>query len=59
MNTAGVALQQQIRELLAEGEAGAIERERSTFDQLAGPYAESLVLSAECSLDNVEMLETI
>lgn len=41
---AGADLQDRIRGLLREGRTAAIERERTEFDRLAGPFAESLVL---------------
>jgi FkbM family methyltransferase len=39
-----MSIQEQICDLLREGAAGAKERERTTFDRLAGPYGQSLVL---------------
>jgi FkbM family methyltransferase len=38
------SVQQQIEELLREGREGALQRERTTFDQLVGPRGKSLVL---------------
>src|SRR5882757_299638 len=43
MNT-GLELQEQIHQLLLEGENGAIAREQTEFDSLAGRFAKSLVL---------------
>ena len=37
-------IEEQIEDLLREGVAGALQRERNNFDELAGPCAKSLVL---------------
>ncbi len=39
-----ISVRHQIQDLLREGAAGAIHREKTTFDELAGPFAKSLVL---------------
>jgi FkbM family methyltransferase len=42
--TAQAAIRAQLREILAEGTAGAIHREKTSFDQSTGPFGKSLVL---------------
>ena len=42
--TAQTSIRDQLRELLAEGAAGAIHRERTSFDESAGAFGKSLVL---------------
>lgn len=44
MNATVINIYEQIQELLGEGAAGAIEREKTAFDELAGPIGTSLVL---------------
>src|SRR3954453_6466881 len=44
MNISEINLREQIETLLSEGSAGAIRRERTSFDELAGPFGKSLVL---------------
>jgi FkbM family methyltransferase len=42
--TASTDIRDQLRKLLSEGVAGAIHRERTSFDELAGAFGRSLVL---------------
>jgi FkbM family methyltransferase len=44
MKTAETNIHEGIQDLLREGVAGAIERERATFDKQVGPFGNSLVL---------------
>src|SRR5580704_14831234 len=44
MRTAAPTIQEQIQELLREGRAGAIHREKTAFDDAVGPLGRSLVL---------------
>ena len=44
MNTVETRVREQIQEYLGEGAAGAVHREETTFDELAGPFGSSLVL---------------
>jgi hypothetical protein len=44
MKTAETNVREQIQDLLAEGSTGAVHRERTAFDELAGPFGNSLVL---------------
>src|SRR5580704_2920051 len=38
------SVQEEIQELMSEGRAGAVVRERRTFDEIVGPRGRSLVL---------------
>ena len=44
MRTSETNIREQIQDLLREGAGAATARERTTFDELAGPFGKSLVL---------------